>query len=35
MEQVNLDKETPEIEFKLNSEDSYLLVHNNKLLKLF
>ncbi|MEY4110537.1 MAG: hypothetical protein RLZZ46_892 [Bacteroidota bacterium] len=28
MEQIKLNKEIPEIEFKLNSEDSYLLIHN-------
>ena len=28
MEQINLNKSTPEIEFKLNSEDSYLMIHS-------
>jgi hypothetical protein len=28
LEQIKLNKEIPEIEFKLNSEDSYLLIHN-------
>ncbi len=28
MEQIKLNKEIPEIEFKLNSEDSYLLIHS-------
>ena len=28
MEQIKLNKENPEIEFKLNSEDSYLLIHS-------
>ena len=27
-EQIKLNKEIPEIEFKLNSEDSYLLIHS-------
>ena len=27
MEQLNLNKSNPEIEFKLNSEDSYLMIH--------
>ena len=28
MEQLNLNKSNPEIEFKLNSEDSYLMIHS-------
>jgi hypothetical protein len=28
LEQIKLNKENPEIEFKLNSEDSYLLIHS-------
>lgn len=28
MEQIKLNKENPEIEFKLNSKDSYLLIHS-------
>ena len=28
MEQIELNKENPEIEFKLNSKDSYLLIHS-------
>ena len=28
MEQIKLNKENPKIEFKLNSEDSYLLIHS-------
>ena len=28
MEQINLNKSNPEIEFKLNSEDSYLMIHS-------
>ena len=28
MEQIKLNKENPELEFKLNSEDSYLLIHS-------
>ena len=28
MGQIKLNKENPEIEFKLNSEDSYLLIHS-------
>ena len=28
MEQINLNKSNPEIEFKLNSKDSYLLIHS-------
>ena len=28
MEQIKLNKENPEMEFKLNSEDSYLLIHS-------
>jgi hypothetical protein len=28
LEQIKLNKEIPEIEFKLNSEDSYLLIHS-------
>ncbi len=28
MEQIKLNKENPEIEFKLNSADSYLLIHS-------
>ncbi len=28
MEQIKLNKEIPEIEFKLNSEDSYILIHS-------
>ena len=28
MEQIKLNKEIPEIEFKLNSEESYLLIHS-------
>ncbi len=28
MEQIKLHKENPEIEFKLNSADSYLLIHS-------
>ena len=28
MEQIKLNKEIPEIEFKLNAEDSYLLIHD-------
>ena len=28
MEQIKLNKENPEMEFKLNSKDSYLLIHS-------
>jgi len=28
LEQIKLDKENPEMEFKLNSKDSYLLIHS-------
>jgi hypothetical protein len=28
LEQINLNKSNPEIEFKLNSEDSYLMIHS-------
>ncbi len=28
MEQIKLNKANPELEFKLNSEDSYLLIHS-------
>ena len=28
MEQIKLNKENPELEFKLNSEDSYLLIYS-------
>ena len=28
MEQIKLNKKNPEMEFKLNSEDSYLLIHS-------
>jgi hypothetical protein len=28
LEQIELNKENPEIEFKLNSKDSYLLIHS-------
>jgi hypothetical protein len=28
LEQIKLNKENPEMEFKLNSEDSYLLIHS-------
>ena len=28
MEQIKLNKKNPEIEFKLNSKDSYLLIHS-------
>ena len=28
MEQITLNKENPEMEFKLNSKDSYLLIHS-------
>jgi hypothetical protein len=28
LEQIKLNKENPELEFKLNSEDSYLLIHS-------
>ena len=28
MEQIKLNKDIPKIEFKLNSEDSYLLIHS-------
>jgi len=28
MEQLNLNKSNPEIEFKFNSEDSYLMIHS-------
>jgi hypothetical protein len=28
LEQIKLKKENPEMEFKLNSEDSYLLIHS-------
>ena len=28
MEQIKLNKKNPKIEFKLNSEDSYLLIHS-------
>ena len=28
LEQIKLNKEIPEIEFKLNAEDSYLLIHD-------
>ncbi len=28
MEQIKLNKESPEMEFKLNSENSYLLIHS-------
>ena len=28
MEQIKLNKENPELEFKLNSEESYLLIHS-------
>jgi hypothetical protein len=28
LEQIKLNKENPEIEFKLNSKDSYLLIHS-------
>ena len=28
MEQIKLNKENPELEFKLNSNDSYLLIHS-------
>ncbi|MCF8416855.1 MAG: hypothetical protein K9G40_11470 [Crocinitomicaceae bacterium] len=28
MEQINLNKENPEVEFKLNSKDSFLLIHS-------
>ena len=28
MEQIKLNKENPELEFKMNSKDSYLLIHS-------
>ena len=28
MEQIKLNKETPELEFKMNSEESYLMIHS-------
>ena len=28
LEQIKLNKENPELEFKMNSEESYLLIHS-------